>query len=75
MTDLTNEVLRAIQTQLATLIQRVADVSEDQRAMREQVDVIVMTSLRLERGQAALRDDVRALRQRIDRMEIAAHER
>jgi hypothetical protein len=30
-----------------------------------------MTSLRLERGMSSLRDDVRQLRQRVDRLEIA----
>jgi septal ring factor EnvC (AmiA/AmiB activator) len=42
MTDLP-EMLRtlvAIQKQLATLDQRIADVQDDQKAMREQVDVI-----------------------------------
>lgn len=75
MTDLpenaTLRTLIAIQAQLATLSQRVADVHEDQQSMREQVDVVVMTSLRLERGIAALRHDVRRLRERIDGLEEA----
>jgi len=44
---------------------------EDQRAMRHQVDVLVMISLRLERGMASLREDVRELRDRINRLEDA----
>ena len=44
---------------------------EDHRAMRDQVDVLVMTSLRLERGMASLREDVRELRDRINRLEDA----
>jgi peptidoglycan hydrolase CwlO-like protein len=67
----TLRTLIAIQAQLATLSQRVADVHEDQQSMREQVDVVVMTSLRLERGIAALRHDVRQLRERIDGLEEA----
>lgn len=63
--------LIAIQKQLSTLDQRVADVQEDQKAMREQVDVIVLTALRLERGATALRQDVRTLRERIDGLERA----
>jgi hypothetical protein len=47
-------------------------VQEDQKAMREQVDVVVMTSLRLERGMTALRQDVRSLRERIDGLETRA---
>lgn len=65
----TLRTLVAIQKQLATLNQRVSDVQEDQKAMREQVDVIVMTSLRLERGMTALRQDVRQLRDRVDGLE------
>jgi septal ring factor EnvC (AmiA/AmiB activator) len=68
-TDMTETLLRAIQAQLATLNQRMGDVQEDQKAMREQVDVVVMTSLRLERGMTALRQDVRGLRERIDGLE------
>jgi peptidoglycan hydrolase CwlO-like protein len=74
MSEPENATLRtliAIQAQLATLSQRVADVHEDQQSMREQVDVVVMTSLRLERGIAALRHDVRRLRERIDGLEEA----
>ena len=74
MSEPENATLRtliAIQAQLATLSQRVADVHEDQQSMREQVDVVVMTSLRLERGIAALRHDVRQLRERIDSIEEA----
>ena len=63
---LVERMLIAIQAQLATLSQRVADVLEDQKSMREQVDVVVMTSLRLERGMTALRQDVRQLRERVD---------
>jgi len=63
--------LLAVQNRLATFEQLVTDVRDDMRAMREQVDVVVMTSLRLERGMASLRDDVRQLRQRVDRLEIA----
>jgi hypothetical protein len=66
---MTETLLRAIQAQLATLNQRMGDVQEDQKAMREQVDVVVMTSLRLERGTTALRQDVRGLRERIDGLE------
>jgi hypothetical protein len=69
---LIGRTLIAIQAQLATLGQRVADVQEDQKAMREQVDVIVMTSLRLERGMTALRHDLRHLRERIDGLETSA---
>jgi hypothetical protein len=54
---LIERTLIAIQGQLATLGQRVGDVQDDQKAMREQVDVIVMTALRLERGMTALRQD------------------
>jgi peptidoglycan hydrolase CwlO-like protein len=71
--NLTLRTLAAIQKQLATLDQRVADVQDEQKAMREQVDVIVMTSLRLERGIAALRQDVRNLRARVDGLETEAH--
>jgi len=39
--------------------------------MRDQLDVLVMTSLRLERGTASLREDVRELRDRINRLEDA----
>jgi hypothetical protein len=67
----TLRVLAAIQAQLATLSQRVADVQEDQKAMREQVDVIVMTALRLERAMTGLRQDVRTLRERVDNLEVA----
>jgi len=63
--------LLASQNRQTTLEQLVTDVRDDMRAMREQVDVVVMTSLRLERGMASLRDDVRQLRQRVDRLEIA----
>jgi hypothetical protein len=52
--------------------QRMADIQGDQEAMREQVDVVVMTSLRLERGMTALRQDVRGLRERIDGLETRA---
>ena len=69
MTELLERTLIAIQAQLATLNQRVGDVQDDQKAMREQVDVIVMTSLRLERGMTALRQDLRQLRSRIDGLE------
>jgi cell division protein FtsB len=68
---LIERTLIAIQAQLATLGLRVADVQEDQKSMREQVDVIVMTSLRLERGMTALRQDVRHLRERVDGLEVA----
>lgn len=68
---LVERTLIAIQAQLATLSQRVADVQEDQKAMREQVDVVVMTALRLERGMTALRQDVRHLRERVDGLEVA----
>ena len=68
---LIERTLIAIQAQLATLSQRVADVQEDQKAMREQVDVVVMTALRLERGMTALRQDVRHLRERVDGLEVA----
>ena len=71
MTDLLERTLIAIQAQLATLNQRVADVQEDQKAMREQVDVIVMTSLRLERGMTAMRQDMRHLRERVDSLETS----
>ena len=71
MTELIERTLIAIQAQLATLSQRVADVQEDQKAMREQVDVVVMTALRLERGMTALRQDIRHLRERVDGLEIA----
>jgi hypothetical protein len=71
MTELIERTLIAIQAQLATLSQRVADVQEDQKAMREQVDVVVMTALRLERGMTALRQDVRHLRERVDGLEVA----
>jgi len=64
-------MLLAVQNRLATFEQLVTDLRDDMRAMREQVDVVVMTSLRLERGMASLRDDVRQLRQRVDRLEIA----
>jgi predicted ribosome quality control (RQC) complex YloA/Tae2 family protein len=67
---LIERTLIAIQAQLATLNQRVADVLEDQKSMREQVDVIVMTSLRIERGMTALRQDVRQLRERVDGLEV-----
>lgn len=63
-------VLAAIQAQLATLSQRVADVQEDQKSMREQVDVVVMTALRLERAMTGLRQDVRTLRERVDHMDV-----
>ena len=63
---LVERMLIAIQSQLATLSQRVADAQEDQKAMRDQVDVVVMTALRLERGMTALRQDVRHLRERVD---------
>jgi hypothetical protein len=43
----------------------------DHRAMRDQVDVLVITSLRLERGMASLREDVREPRDRINRLEDA----
>ena len=39
--------------------------------MREQVDVVVMTSLRLERSLTALRQDVRHLRERVDGLETS----
>jgi|HubBroStandDraft_6_1064221.scaffolds.fasta_scaffold389239_3 hypothetical protein len=68
---LVERMLIAIQGQLATLSQRVADVQEDQKAMRDQVDVVVMTALRLERGMTALRQDVRHLRERVDGLEVA----
>lgn len=68
--DLIHRTLVAIQAQLATLSQRVADVQEDQKSMREQVDVVVMTSLRLERGMTGLRQDVRHLRERIDGLDV-----
>ena len=68
---LIERTLIAMQAQLATLSQRVADVQEDQKAMREQVDVVVMTALRLERGMTALRQDVRHLRERVDGLEVA----
>ena len=71
MTELIERTLIAIQAQLATLSQRVADVQEDQKAMREQVDVVVMTALRLERGMTALRQDIRHLRERVDGLEVA----
>ena len=71
MTELIERMLIAIQAQLATLNQRVADVQEDQKAMREQVDVVVMTSLRLERGMTALRQDMRHLRERVDGLETS----
>jgi hypothetical protein len=71
MTELIERTLIAIQAQLATLSQRLADVQEDQKAMREQVDVVVMTALRLERGMTALRQDVRHLRERVDGLEVA----
>ena len=71
MTELIERMLIAIQSQLATLNQRVEDVQEDQKAMREQVDVVVMTSLRLERGMTALRQDVRHLRERVDGLETS----
>jgi len=63
--------LLSVQNRLATLEQLAADARDDMHAMREQVDVVVMTSLRLERGMSSLRDDVRQLRQRVDRLEIA----
>jgi hypothetical protein len=68
---LIERTLIAIQAQLATLSQRVGDAQEDQKAMREQVDVVVMTALRLERGMTALRQDIRHLRERVDGLEIA----
>ena len=71
MTELIERTLIAIQAQLATLSQRVADAQEDQKAMREQVDVVVMTALRLERGMTALRQDIRHLRERVDGLEVA----
>ena len=37
----------------------------------EQVDVVVMTALRLERGMTALRQDIRRLRERVDGLEVA----
>ena len=67
--DLISHQLRAIQAQLATLDRRVSDVHEDQKLMREQVDVVVMTSLRLEHRMSSIRDEGRELRQRIDRLE------
>lgn len=72
MTDLTEKLLRAIQMQLATLTERVVDVQGDQQRMREQVDVAVMSSLRVERLMVELRQDVRTLRERIDSLEIRA---
>ena len=63
--------LLASQNRQATLEQLITDVRDDMRAMLEQVDVVVMTSLRLERGMASLRDDMPQLRQRVDRLEIA----
>jgi hypothetical protein len=68
---LIERTLIAIQAQLGTLNQRVADVQEDQKSMREQVDVVVMTSLRLERSLTALRQDVRHLRERVDGLETS----
>jgi hypothetical protein len=67
----TGRTLLAVQNRLATLEQLATDARDDMHAMREQVDVVVMTSLRLERGMSSLRDDVRQLRQRVDRLEIA----
>jgi predicted nucleic acid-binding Zn-ribbon protein len=44
---------------------------EDQRSMRAQVDVVVMTLLRVERNMTALGDEMRELRNRINRLEDA----
>jgi hypothetical protein len=67
----TGRTLLAVQNRLATLEQLAMDARDDMHTVREQVDVIVMMSLRLERGMSSLRDDVRQLRQRVDRLEIA----
>jgi hypothetical protein len=72
MTELPESVdLQWIGRTLIALQRDVRDMREDQRVMREQVDVVVMTSLRLERGLISLRDDVRDLRDRINRLEDA----
>lgn len=72
MTELPENVdLQWIGRTLIALQRDVRDMREDQRVMREQVDVVVMTSLRLERGLISLRDDVRDLRDRINRLEDA----
>ena len=72
MTELPENVdLQWIGKTLIALQRDVRDMREDQRVMREQVDVVVMTSLRLERGLISLRDDVRDLRDRINRLEDA----
>ena len=63
--------LLAAQNRLATLEQLATDARDDIHSVREQIDAAVMTSLRLERGMSSLRDDMRQLRQRVDRLEIA----
>jgi hypothetical protein len=37
--DMTETLLRGIQAQLATIAQRMGDVQEDQKTMREQVEL------------------------------------
>ena len=60
MRDSLSEVKRDIQ-----------EMRDDLQGMREQLDVVVMTSLRLERSQASIRQDIRELRQRLERLEPA----
>lgn len=56
---------------LAQLSRDVQEMRDDLQGMREQFDVVVMTSLRLERSQASIRQDIRELRQRLERLEPA----
>lgn len=60
------EIRRDIQEMIRDNLQ---GMREQLEGMREQLDAVVMTSLRLERSQAAIRQDIRELRQRLERLE------
>ena len=79
MTDLPENIdlqwigrtLIAMRDSLGEVKRDVTEMRDDMQGMREQLDVVVMTSLRLERSQASIRQDIRELRQRLERLEPA----
>ena len=56
---------------VSAITRDIGEMRDDMQGMREQLDVVVMTSLRLERSQASIRQDIRELRQRLERLEPA----
>lgn len=69
--DWVGRTLIAMRDSLSEVKRDIQEMRDDMQGMREQLDVAVMTSLRLERSQASIRQDIRELRQRLERLEVA----